>query len=564
MDASFLSSSSFCATGANTSQEVLLHCPRCGSPGTRERKHVEFPEWAVTVSCSNAAICGFDWSLCRLCLPAGGHDFKTFTNQRQLSYHARKHRTNCDDDDRHRKIQKFSSEVSIEDFANEADTEDFGNEADIVCQEIGEIGSRVIVPFVKPVFDFPRNQSSLYFKHQHDDKGLAFLVSLSQFHIAAIDLVGDDEKELHLSIALFAASLSRLQRDKFAKILGLVTDFNNKKMFYELRNMAGGPRTQIPTTPKVMRSSIITGKYSFLENLPHPAVSMVEGHAYVSLKDCIKDFLARGGEVGTISEKSKPVVRTLGESEMAVKIRDKMTKDDEQPSLCIWLMEWSDDFDPNRSTKANRASVWLKIVTIAYPHSKRGSFRYTYPIAIGKKKLDHEPVEAKFKEELLDLGSKDGHMMYYKKVGGMVRVKAFLLASLQDQPERRGANYLTMGNGSYSARWGYAADWAVVSSRLPSCHSCASKLKNGEAVTACSSCTNWCAESENGLLDYDPPKGYPRERLNENRKLSPSVTTYKTLKKAVEDAHGNFVSGRWKVKQFETFLKSSRSPSSNS
>ena len=44
----------------------------------------------------------------------------------------------------------------------------------------------------------------------------------------------------------------------------------------------------------------VDGHYAILPNLPYPPMSVVGGHAYVSLTDCLADLLAHGLELDFI------------------------------------------------------------------------------------------------------------------------------------------------------------------------------------------------------------------------------------------------------------------------
>ena len=36
-------------------------------------------------------------------------------------------------------------------------------------------------------------------------------------------------------------------------------------------------------------------------------------------------------------------------------------------ALCLYITEWSDDFEPNAMNKAGHGSIWIKTITIASP-----------------------------------------------------------------------------------------------------------------------------------------------------------------------------------------------------
>jgi hypothetical protein len=159
------------------------------------------------------------------------------------------------------------------------------------------------------------------------------------------------------------------------------------------------------------------------------------------------------------------------------------------------------------SIKSNRGSCWIKTVTIAPPLGKVHSLAYTYPIAIGRKDVSHECVESRFAEELHELRS--GNSLFYcKALGGNVNVYADLFVSLQDQPERRSANYIMLGSSKYTARWGIAADFASIACGIPACTACFQGLVfnvGSSSSQSCSNCVNWSIDVESGLLDTPPP-----------------------------------------------------------
>jgi hypothetical protein len=179
---------------------------------------------------------------------------------------------------------------------------------------------------------------------------------------------------------------------------------------------------------------------------------------------------------------------------------------------------------------------------------------HTYPIAIGMEVENHEEVEKQFAMELQKLRSGALIDFYHGGVKKMVRVYFDLFCSLQDQPERRSANYVMLGGSKYTARWGMAGDFAAVASGIPSCSVCLSNLLQGLLIL-CENCVNWDTESRSGLLDFYPPKDYPSSEIPSSGKLSPMRLTYSTMKEAVVTTHDNFVNGDWTNSNARTFLQ---------
>ena len=189
------------------------------------------------------------------------------------------------------------------------------------------------------------------------------------------------------------------------------------------------------------------GNYSKL------TVRTVGEHAYVSLNDCMVDLLGHGIPIGLIEDDStSQMVRTISESIRAKSIARRgqiMAGLGGDSSLCLYVVEWSDAFEPSSSVKSNRGSVWLKTVTISPPHDKLHSMTNAYPIAVGPHDVDHEEVEKLFAEELKKFRSGKDVLFYHGKFKKNVKVYLELLCSLQDQPKRRSCNYTGEENSPF-------------------------------------------------------------------------------------------------------------------
>ena len=71
------------------------------------------------------------------------------------------------------------------------------------------------------------------------------------------------------------------------------------------------------------------------------------------------------------------------------------------------VIPWSDDF----KLTENRRSVWAMTVTICPPPGSFTSPMYTFPIALGNKCSDHEPIITRFFAEISEL--RKVKMMYH-------------------------------------------------------------------------------------------------------------------------------------------------------
>ena len=117
---------------------------------------------------------------------------------------------------------------------------------------------------------------------------------------------------------------------------------------------------------------------------------------------------------------------------------------------------------------------------------------HTYPIAIRTDGVRHEQVEGRFAQDLIELSSRNGVEFYHGGLRKYVKVHFELLASLQDQPERRSVNYIMLGNSQYTASWRLMLDIAAVAKKIPACEGCfLNKLLLGEVSnTTCVNCAN--------------------------------------------------------------------------
>jgi hypothetical protein len=139
------------------------------------------------------------------------------------------------------------------------------------------------------------------------------------------------------------------------------------------------------------------GKHSVLQNLPCPPVSgSIKGHSYVSIVDCIRDFLGHTGtgQIAALDLESASnfsnngLVSDTADSQHVATVMERACQKFTVPNstpLVILLFFWSDDFEPNSMSKSMRGSAWIKTMTILTRKENGQSATHTYPIALGKK-----------------------------------------------------------------------------------------------------------------------------------------------------------------------------------
>ena len=322
--------------------------------------------------------------------------------------------------------------------------------------------------------------------------------------------------------------------------------------------------TFIPTSDAELRNMYIVGKRSIVKNLPRPNVQLIDRHSYVSIRQCIANFLACGKMPHKMNKSTNNVVRCITESEMAKYVVDRAHKANNnmrpEDILTLLAIQWSDAFDPNSSVKSNRGAVWIKTVTFiseTYNENRRND---TVPIAIGLKSDSHDIIERYFIDEINELSSGINNMFYCSRMKKHVCVHFEIIASLGDQPERRELNYLTGGNSKFGARYLWSANIAAMCKYIPPCENCLQMLKNSPSLLktehSCDKCLMWDTSKLCAMTEYDTPPDYPNDLLSKNRKLRPFEVTFEILNRTIKFASEKFENGQWTEKELLSYTSS--------
>jgi len=381
------------------------------------------------------------------------------------------------------------------------------------------------------------------------------------------------------------------QKDMISNIIVSET-FDDIKLKVKRRHQGSIP---IPESTNDFRKYFTEGKHAIMPNLPMPAIHTdIPEHATLSIIECIRDFLSHhcGNErleaITPLTSQSNGVVHNCCQSQRGRTILANAVRRSEAtrtPLLAIRLDFWSDDFEPN-NTKQNRQSVWVKTFTIGTRRETGQEIRATYPLAVGGKHDPHDEVERKHWMELMRFMSSDILTPFY--VGSkksFIHLHAELFSVLQDQPERRSANFLRGGGSNYVGRWGVSANSHSLYPVLIACHNCYAEMQTkyenntfNSDVTECDCCLNWdvMASPKSTISLTAPPKGYPlldNEKENNNcyadspscrlitirennqQLLVPFQITYDGLKTSVNLAYHMYQKEAWTRSQCETFLE---------
>ncbi len=419
-----------------------------------------------------------------------------------------------------------------------------------------------------------RGHNGAYFFHENkkEGDGLKYMVGMSNFQLPnlAPDL-DHEEVMMYAQTAQLASDLTRPQRDRLANLTSTIVDITTKQTIEQMEVLSGKRERRAfmikpLITPNLIRMNLFESTTALFNIMPHPPLFKCRDHAYTLYSDICQDALGKGYDLDYIpipTEGGSPLeyplrdITSTRQCKTLFNINDHMNGDLPLHFVDLWLIEWSDDADPNSSIKNNRGSMWFKSCTVSPTRDMIHSLSHTYPLAMGHKNADHEHVGRLLKEDLVRLGAKEGIPMYSKKHGGIVLVRARLFACLQDQPERRGENYLMAGNSDLHRRFGYSFPWHKFKDVLRPCVNCRALLLDESLpweCPDCDDCTNFALHNTHPLLAYDAPEYFPFP-LKEGERLQPMALTYSSLVAAVTLSHEALVEGWWCVEEAAEWLQ---------
>ena len=405
---------------------------------------------------------------------------------------------------------------------------------------------------------FDRAESYKYFScNERNGEGAANLVSNALFGTSdSYKHMNEDDITLHLLIAKFVKTLSRIQRVEFSFIMEMLHEKYHSRDTVDKVDIVTpyelSMQNKLPRTDAELRNIYVVGKKSIVMNLPRPNVEIYDNHSYVSIRQCIAHFFASGKVPHEIGSNEKDVMRNITDSPAAISAAKRgyaVNKSVHPNNIMILLgLQWSDAFDPNSSVKSNRGAVWIKTVTFISETFNENRLHDTFPISIGLKSDSHDAVEKQYVNELIELGNGINNLFYCARRKKYVTVHFEIIASLGDQPERREMNYLIGGNGKFGARYLFSACIESMVDVLPPCKNCYEKLRNlplKNNIEACTNCLAWDITRQCAMTKYDPPSNYPKSLLSKAVKLKPVELTFQVLNAVIEYATLNFLTGEW-------------------
>ena len=388
--------------------------------------------------------------------------------------------------------------------------------------------------------------------------------------------ITDKEAFYHLKSTLFSFSLTASQKNQFSDL-----SYMSEEIFHSPFDDSNNTlKTHPPSSSKDILRYYLTSVTSIAKNIPIPTVEVNEGHAVISIKEALQHFLSfesniDGMLIEPISSSYKSIISSsssITSSMMGNIIRSKVKSnisDSSVTPLIIYCIIWSDDFEPN-NVKQHKKSTWIKTITFAPPQQCQTSPKYTYVIALGAKKRNHDLVNFYFKQELDEL--KSPTYMYCKATNSNIPIVVETLAISADRPERSALNCMLGHNGINSRRWRYSA--YIKPDSTKSCSTCFVNRIDGlcgiygtvPTTNNCRTCCDW--NYNHPEMKKSKPKHYPESqhpnsptppigREVENiENLYPIELTYDIIKAGIRFCFFNCYHDKWNKISALVYLKS--------
>jgi hypothetical protein len=219
--------------------------------------------------------------------------------------------------------------------------------------------------FSTDFYGLPRSQRYFQAEHKERQMGLREIVAKSQFGLTSMApaLAGRDVAYAS-EVARFTHSLSRGQREHFAKVLQMTVE----KVNADRKNNEQPDKPWkcfVPTTYLDIRRQYTGYPDSFLNLLPVPLVQpLQDSFAFIRLKEVVQNFLAHGYPLSTIPsnlESDQQVSNIVESRHCRTRLKEIEAMYPDDPVLVLWMLEWSDGYDPHGFSKSNRGRHGLRL-----------------------------------------------------------------------------------------------------------------------------------------------------------------------------------------------------------
>ena len=421
-----------------------------------------------------------------------------------------------------------------------------------------------------------------YYAHDMVKSGRRFLVSkmcASQFKndTDLYNKVTDTEIDFQICLSRFTSNLTRSQQQEFGQVMNYV---NKIYVQQEIK-----PLCIVPANYSDIRRMYVDGDMSIAKHIPVPEVTWIVDHSFVSILDCICDFLLRQDNIicninnwdtiisNYIPNNDMHLFRCKRVNDIIAIGKNRLYKSSEDDPIMVPILItlWSDDFDPNKSIKCNRQSCWVKTVTIFTMDNHGNKVKGTYPLSLSLKGARHEVVEFQYLLQLSNLSSGEMMTAYSRSHKSIVYIHADLFCVLNDQPERRSNLGLHNGNSLLHGRFGIILDARQVQASIRSCKKCSASIIEESLNTSdntnmryewrennCNICSSWLYHLNHKLLHYTPEKNYPIEVFSDDLvdgKLKPKIISKELIERGVRIVLHHLRSNEITSTQAKIYLK---------
>jgi hypothetical protein len=408
---------------------------------------------------------------------------------------------------------------------------------------------------------FEREESAVFYEAERECSGRGYrnLVARALYRDTAehkATLLREEDVDLHLDISLLLDKLPSTEHKRLFNVLH-ACETNGK-----LKSATDTSRpklvTDIPLYSEI-DNVYLKGVRAIRSNLPRPAIHTVGNHAYIPIREAIRDLLADPHTEFDMASKAdlsgmKPMyVRKLSQSEAGrMFFGTAYDKYAHRRVLPLYLIKWSDGFDPF-NVKNNRASQWVMTLSFSPPDSVFFPTDNCYVIAAGPSNESHHDVMREIVKEWESIQSSVDDLFYYAKEDAFVHVAIDYLAVIQDSPERTGDTCTPAGNGSLNACFGKSVHYKTVWEKIVACDTCRRQFDGNydctkTLINGCDKCTCWNIDSTCTILSFPPwTEDFPKEMIPPGDGLLPVVDiTFKSLMDAYNLCYMKLVSGGWK------------------
>ena len=125
-----------------------------------------------------------------------------------------------------------------------------------------------------------------------------------------------------------------------------------------------------------------------MKNIPIPEPIIEYEHAYVYLVSVVDNILAFGHLSDNLSiDNEGDILYGVKGTKYSESIRKEIKEDvgDNVDPMILYMSIWSDDFEAS-THRSNDCLIWIKIVKISPPSNQMTSPKYTFLLAIGRRK----------------------------------------------------------------------------------------------------------------------------------------------------------------------------------